>query len=469
MKRWAGIILVAWMVLGAPLTLAAQALPGQGLPDFIALVQRHGAAVVNISTTQAPRTPGVQGNVPLHPLGNWLRRFLQEPEREPGFSLESRSLGSGFIISADGYLLTNAHVIEDADEIIVRLVDRREFRARVVGVDRPSDVALIHIDATDLPVVRIGKPERAQVGEWVLAIGSPFGFEHSVTAGIISALGRTLPDESFVPFIQTDVAINPGNSGGPLFNLQGEVIGINSQIYSQTGGFMGLSFAIPIDVALAVQERLRAGKMVERGRIGVVVQEVTRALADSFGLPGTHGALIAMVEDGSPAERGGLRQGDAIVRFAGKAVEASNDLPRIVAAHAPGETVEVQVYREGLSHNATLTLGEWPSEETPQGTAETEAGTPPARLDIEVREPDAIKPGVPRTGVLVVRIGGTALAANLRVGDVLLARVRGGKHQRFDSVEDFRRMVEGLAADEVVTLLVRRSGFSSYVTLRAGS
>ena len=328
MRRWAGIVLVAWMVLGAP--LAAQALPGQGLPDFIALVKRHGAAVVNISTTQAPRTPGVQGNAPLHPLGNWLRRFLQEPEREPGFSLESRSLGSGFIISADGYLLTNAHVIEDADEIIVRLVDRREFRARVVGVDRPSDVALIHIDATDLPVVRIGKPERVQVGEWVLAIGSPFGFEHSVTAGIISALGRTLPDESFVPFIQTDVAINPGNSGGPLFNLQGEVIGINSQIYSQTGGFMGLSFAIPIDVALAVQERLRAGKMVERGRIGVVVQEVTRALADSFGLPGTHGALIAMVEDGSPAERGGLRQGDAIVRFAGKAVEASNDLPRIV-------------------------------------------------------------------------------------------------------------------------------------------
>ena len=461
MRRWAGIVLVAWMMLGAPLALAAQ-----GLPDFTALVKSHGAAVVNISTTQAPRsTPGAlngQGS-----LGDWLRRFLREPEADPGFSLESRSLGSGFIISADGYLLTNAHVIEDAEEIIVRLVDRREFRARVVGVDRPSDIALIHIDASGLPVVRIGKPERVQVGEWVLAIGSPFGFEHSVTAGIVSALGRALPDESFVPFIQTDVAINPGNSGGPLFNLDGEVIGINSQIYSQTGGFMGLSFAIPIDVALAVQNLLRAGKTVERGRIGVVVQEVTRALADSFGLPGTHGALIAMVEEGSPAEGGGLRQGDVIVRFAGKVIEASNDLPRIVAAHAPGETVEVQVYREGLSHNATLTLGEWPSEEAPQ--AATDGDTPLTRLDIEVREPDEIRPGVPSAGVLVVRIGGTALAANLRVGDVLLARVRGGKQQRFDSVAEFRKMVESLAADEAVTLLVRRSGFSSYVTLRAGS
>ena len=463
MRRWAGIVLVAWMMLGAPLALAAQ-----GLPDFTALVKRHGAAVVNISTTQAPRsTAGAlngQGS-----LGDWLRRFLREPEADPGFSLESRSLGSGFIISADGYLLTNAHVIEDAEEIIVRLVDRREFRARVVGVDRPSDIALIHIDATGLPVVRIGKPERVQVGDWVLAIGSPFGFEHSVTAGIVSALGRALPDESFVPFIQTDVAINPGNSGGPLFNLDGEVIGINSQIYSQTGGFMGLSFAIPIDVALAVQDLLRAGKTVDRGRIGVVVQEVTRALADSFGLPGTHGALIAMVEEGSPAEGGGLRQGDVIVRFAGKVIEASNDLPRIVAAHAPGETVEVQVYREGLSHNAILTLGEWPNEAAPQATAETDANMPAKRLDIEVREPDEIRPGVPSAGVLVVRIGGTALAANLRVGDVLLARVRGGKQQRLDSVAEFSKMVEGLAADEPVTLLVRRSGFSSYVTLRAGS
>jgi serine protease Do len=310
-------------LIGLLLMLVAQptrAADGVVLPDFTRLVASQGAAVVNISATQAAAQPQKQPfRLPeldeSDPMFEFFRKFIPRMPEYPGAEPDDKSLGSGFIISADGYILTNAHVVEAAESIVVRLADKREFDATVIGADARSDVALIRIEAKALPHVVLGDPEALAVGEWVLAIGSPFGFEQSVTAGIVSAKGRSLPDENFVPFIQTDVAINPGNSGGPLFNLRGEVVGINSQIYSRTGGFMGLSFAIPIDVAMDVQQQLREKGRVERGRIGVSIQEVTRDLADSFGLPRPAGALVSSVEAGGPAALGGIVQGDVIVRF----------------------------------------------------------------------------------------------------------------------------------------------------------
>ena len=325
------------------------------LPDFTRLVEEQGAAVVNISTTQSPRragppqAPGMEDDEMLE----FFRRFVPRPP-SAGPRPETRSLGSGFIISADGYILTNAHVIDAADEITVRLTDKREYKARVVGADKRSDVALIKIDASGLPTVRVGDPGRLKVGEWVVAIGSPFGFDNTVTAGIVSAKGRSLPQENFVPFIQTDVAINPGNSGGPLFNMKGEVVGVNSQIYSRTGGFMGLSFAIPIDVALDVQRQLLEKGRVSRGRIGVVIQEVTRELAQSFGLDRPRGALVNSVEKGSPADKGGIEATDIITRFDGKEVESSSDLPRIVGGTRPGSRVSVDVWRREPSDSRNL-------------------------------------------------------------------------------------------------------------------
>src|SRR5687767_61782 len=332
-----------WLALFSA-TVLAQA---RELPDFTRLVEEQGSAVVNISTTQAVRRPqaGGPGAVPP-PQGQgpgmedeevleFFRRFIPRQPGPgqgpgPGGRPESRSLGSGFIISADGYILTNAHVVEGADEINVKLTDKREFKAKVIGADKRTDVALIKIEGTGLPVVKFGDPNKLKVGEWVVAIGSPFGFENTVTAGIVSAKGRSLPQENFVPFIQTDVAINPGNSGGPLFNLRGEVVGVNSQIYSRTGGFMGLSFAIPADVALDIQKQLRENGRVARGRIGVVIQEVTRDLATSFGLDRPRGALVNSVEKGSPADKAGVEATDIITSFDGKPVESSSDLPRIV-------------------------------------------------------------------------------------------------------------------------------------------
>jgi serine protease Do len=342
----------AALMLGAFTALASA--QGRELPDFTRLVEEQGAAVVNISTTQTPRrsaTPQVP-NIEDEEMLEFFRRFIPR-QPAPGPRPESRSLGSGFIISPDGYILTNAHVVDAADEINVRLTDKREFKARVVGADKRTDVALIKIDAASLPAVRVGNPARLRVGEWVVAIGSPFGFENTVTAGIVSAKGRSLPQENFVPFIQTDVAINPGNSGGPLFNMQGEVVGVNSQIYSRTGGFMGLSFAIPIDVALDVQKQLRDKGRVSRGRIGVIIQEVTRDLAVSFGLDRARGALVNSVETGSPADKGGIEATDIITRFDGKDVESSSDLPRIVGATRPGTRVPVEVWRKGAPPRST--------------------------------------------------------------------------------------------------------------------
>lgn len=441
------------------------------LPDFSTIVESQGAAVVNISTTQVPAAPLVKGpgSPGMEGAEEWmelLRRFLpQFPEMPEGD--DGRSLGSGFIISPDGYILTNAHVIAGADEIIVRLVDKREFNARVVGADPRSDVAVIRIEAQGLPIVRLGNPNRLKVGEWVLAIGSPFGFEHSVTAGIVSAKGRSLPDENFVPFIQTDVAINPGNSGGPLFNLRGEVIGINSQIYSDTGGFMGLSFAIPIDVAMDVYQQLRKDGRVRRGRIGVAVQEVTRALAESFGLSTTDGALVSGVEPGGPADRAGLRLGDVIVRVDGRSVPGSTALPLIIAERRPGSAVTIGLIRDGKPLDVRVTVGEW-SDARPEARKPAEPA--PDRLGLVVAEPTAEQRrerGI-KNGLIVQSVQGPAARSELRPGDLTLAVVVSGRQTPLESVAQFEQITAKLVDGQALTVLVERASGASFISLRVG-
>jgi len=467
------------IVLLALLTVALLAVEaraaGVTLPDFTELVARQGAAVVNISTTQARQQPArLPFQIPeldeSDPMFDFFRKFIPRIPEYPGPDPDNQSLGSGFIISPDGYILTNAHVVESAEEIKVRLADKREFDAVVIGADARSDVALIRIEAKDLPHVVLGDPEALKVGEWVLAIGSPFGFEQSVTAGIVSAKGRSLPDENFVPFIQTDVAINPGNSGGPLFNLRGEVIGINSQIYSRTGGFMGLSFAIPIDVAMDVQQQLRTKGRVERGRIGVSIQEVTRDLADSFGLPRAAGALVSAVEPESPAAKAGIEQGDVIVRFNGRGVENSADLPRIVAAAQPGGRVAVEIFRGGQSRSLTVDVGEWQDPEAePEGSPAASSSAAPNRLGLELAVPTPAqrRERAIERGLIVQRAQGTAARAEIVPGDLVLAVVVGGRQVALDKLEDFDRIAAELKPGQQVTLLVRRGEATSYVSLRA--
>ena len=471
---------LAWLgALGALLWALLLASTAQAatvtLPDFTELVERQGRAVVNISTTQARRAPPkLPFQIPeldeSDPMFDFFRKYIPRVPEYPGPDPDDQSLGSGFIISADGYILTNAHVVEEADEIKVRLADKREFDAVVIGADARSDVALIRIEAAGLPHVVLGDPETLKVGEWVLAIGSPFGFEQSVTAGIVSAKGRSLPDENFVPFIQTDVAINPGNSGGPLFNLRGEVIGINSQIYSRTGGFMGLSFAIPIDVAMDVQQQLRTKGRVERGRIGVSIQEVTRDLADSFGLPRAAGALVSVVEPDGPAAKAGIEQGDVIVRFNGRAVENSADLPRIVAAARPGAQADVEIYRNGAPLALSVAVGEWQDPEAePQASAAegSSAATNRLGLDLALPTPVQRRERAIERGLVVQRADGAAARAEIVVGDVVLAMVVGGRQVTLDKLEDFNRLAAELKPGQQVTLLIRRADATSYVTLRA--
>ncbi|ANQ84801.1 Do family serine endopeptidase [Azoarcus olearius] len=453
----------------APVGLAASP---ANLPDFTALVERQGAAVVNVSTSQtrqaSPSVPrGLDENDPMF---DFFRRFVPRHPRTPELDPENRSLGTGFIISADGYILTNAHVVDEAEEILVRLADKREFVATVVGADARSDVALIKIEAAGLPKVVLGDPGRLKVGEWVLAIGSPFGFEQTVTAGIVSAKGRSLPDENFVPFIQTDVAINPGNSGGPLFNLRGEVVGINSQIYSQTGGFMGLSFSIPIDVAMDVQQQLRAHGRVQRGRIGVAIQEVSRELAESFSLPRAAGALVSGVEAGGPAGQAGVEQGDVIVRFDGKSVEASTDLPRIVSASRPGGRVAMQLFRQGALREVTVTVGEWRDSAEPvkKPVVAARASTINS-LGLQLVAPTGAQrreQGVEH-GLLVERVAGPAARAELRPGDLVLALVSNGRQSALRSLEDFSRQLTTFKPGQQITLLVKRGEATSYVSVRA--
>jgi serine protease Do len=443
-----------------PVASAAQ------LPDFTELVDKQGPTVVNISTTQSmksPVTPQIPNLPEDDPFYEFFRRFIPNPgPRE----FQSQSLGSGFVISTDGYVLTNAHVVDAADEITVKLNDKREFKAKVIGADRRTDIALLKIDASGLQAVRVGDPNRLRVGEWVVAIGSPFGFENTVTAGIVSAKGRSLPQENFVPFIQTDVAVNPGNSGGPLFNMRGEVVGINSQIYSRTGGFMGLSFAIPIDVANEIAQQLRSTGKITRGRIGVVIQPITKELAESFGLSKPIGALVNSVEKGGPADKAGIESGDVILRFDGKGVGSSEDLPRIVGGTRPGSKVKVQIWRNKATREVQVAVGELQDDRAAR-QSKRGGGKPPATTqyglalaDLSETQRKELKV---EGGVLVENAQGAAARAGIRRGDVILAV----NNQDVKSVEQFKELMSQSEKGRIVALLVRRGANSLYIPFKA--
>ncbi len=454
---------------------AAPAASRYGLPDFSALVEQVGPAVVNISVTQkVGRGDATAGEDPFadDPFYDFLRRFGVPVPGMPGNGGGRRmpeqiqqGVGPGFIVSADGYVLTNAHVVDGATEVTVKLTDKRDFKAKVVGVDKRTDVALLKIDATGLPFVKTGDAERSKVGEWVVAMGSPFGFENTVTAGIISAKARRLPDENYVPFIQTDVAINPGNSGGPLFNLAGEVIGINSQIYSRSGGFMGISFAIPIDVAMKVKDQLQKYGKVSRGRLGVTIQGLDAELAQNFGLDKPAGALVASVENGSPAAKAGLAPGDVVLGVNGQKVDNSADLPRIIGEQKPGSVVPLSIWRDRKARDINVTLGEQAGERlaasgSPEGKGDNTSG----KLGLTGRAltaQEAARLGVPG-GVVVEGLGGPAAKAGLQPGDVIL----GVNNQPITGIEQFRKLLD--AAGNRFALLVQRGGSRIFVAIRLG-
>ena len=443
----------------------AQAAPAlvqaKGLPDFSPLVEQYGPAVVNISTTAKVRASAQEFQIPGEPgdpFYEFFRRFQVPP---PQGDQIRRGVGSGFIISADGYIFTNAHVVDDANEVTVKLTDNREFTAKVVGTDKRTDVALVKIDAKNLPTVRIGEAAKSKVGEWVAAIGSPFGLENTVTAGIISAKSRSLPDENYVPFIQTDVAINPGNSGGPLFNMAGEVIGINSQIYSRTGGYMGLSFAVPIEVAMKVKNDLQKYGKVSRGRLGVTIQSVTQELADSFGLKKPQGALVAAVEPKSPAEKAGIKTGDIILGVEGKDIENSIELPRVIGESRPGTQVKLKIWRRGETKELSAALGEMPAEKVAR--ADTGGSKmKPGKLGVAVRPlTDEERSQIASDGgLLVEQAEGPAARAGVQAGDVILAF----NNQPVKSVDQLKRLVD--RSKGAVALLIQREGNKIYVPVR---
>jgi serine protease Do len=445
----------------------------RGLPDFTELAEKQGPAVVNISTTQVIRGQAQVMPFPFDendPAFEFFKRFIP---RNPGGGMprdfENKSLGSGFIISGDGYILTNAHVVDGADEVTVRLTDKREFKAKTIGADKRTDVALIKIEASGLPTVKLGDPGQLKVGEWVVAIGSPFGFDNSVTAGIVSAKGRALPQENYVPFLQTDVAINPGNSGGPLFNMRGEVVGVNSQIYSRSGGYMGVSFAIPIDVAMDIQSQLRASGKVSRGRLGVVIQEVSKELADSLGLPKPVGAVVNSVEKGGPADKAGLEAGDVILKFDGKVIANSADLPRMVGATRPGSRSVAQVWRKGSTRDITVTVGEMLDEK--QASNKPLRGSKPAeqtanRLGLVVSEltADQKRELKMNSGLLIEEVRGSR--SELRPGDIIIAMISKGATTEIKTAEQFNKLLAQFEKGSNVTLLVRRGEMQTFVTIK---
>jgi serine protease Do len=453
------------------LLFSSVAVQARDLPDFTTLVEQYGPSVVNISTTQKikhpkprqmPQMPDLPEDSPLNDL---FRHFFEDRPDGPPQEFDAQSLGSGFIISSEGYVLTNNHVVKGADKILVRLSDRRELVAQVVGTDPRSDIALLKIKAENLPVVKIGDPSKIKVGEWVLAIGSPFGFDHSATAGIVSAIGRSLPTESYVPFIQTDVAINPGNSGGPLFNLDGEVIGINSQIFSRTGGFMGLSFAIPSDVAMDVVEQLKSKGHVTRGWLGIIIQDVTRDLAESFGMTDARGALVARILPGGPAEKVGIQVGDIVTEFDGKPVIESANLPKLVGRSKVGSEYEVKLIRNGKPVTLKIKLAELPKEEelklaqgTPKTAEANRVAITVADLSAEQRKQLDVK-----SGVLVQQVdSGPAQRAGIRRGDVILKinnlEIKDSNH--------FSEVVKGLPVDASVPVLVQRGNGALFLALK---
>ena len=489
MKKSSWLRIVPTLIL---LLLSRQVLAQ--LPDFTGLVEQNNAAVVNISTTQKAPEPSaaIEGPDGLQipegmPLDELLKRYFGgaipgmpggpgvppgaapgAPPAEPG---EAKSLGSGFILSQDGYIVTNHHVVRDAEEVVVKLQDRRELVAKIVGSDKRSDIALLKVDAQNLPVVRIGSVDNLKVGEWVLAIGSPFGFDHSATAGIVSAKGRSLPSDNYVPFIQTDVAINPGNSGGPLFNLDGQVIGVNSQIYSRTGGFMGLSFAIPIDVAVQVVDQLKAHGKVSRGWLGVQIQDVTRELAESFGMKKPQGALVAKVLPKGPAEAAGLQIGDIIESFNGKEISTSSALPPLVGATKIGESANLKVLRQGKSLEMQVKIGQLPDDEGPSKSKaesdEPNLGAKLERLGVQVNDPTEAQRKeleLPKAGgALIVAVkAGPAAEAGIRPGDLIL-RIQ---DQTIKDARQFEEIIKGLPSGKTIALLVQRRGGTQFIPLK---
>ncbi len=448
---------------------------GIGAPDFSQIAERYGATVVNVSvsgmrqvaddtdesaTAQRHGMPDVD---PSDPFFEFFRRFQGRGGRAPGLrEMPLRGQGSGFIVSADGLILTNAHVVRDAKDVTVKLTDRREFQAKVLGFDPKTDVAVLKIDAKNLPVVPLGSARNLKVGEWVLAIGSPFGFENSVSAGVVSAKGRSLPDDSFVPFIQTDVAVNPGNSGGPLFNARGEVIGINSQIFSRTGGYQGLSFAIPIELATQVKDQIVATGKASHARLGVAIQEVNQTLADSFKLDKPEGALVANVEAGGPAEQAGLQTGDVIRKVDGQPIVASGDLPALIGQAAPGAKVRLEIWRHGQREELTAKLGDAGEKTTRVARADAAVGKGQLGLALRPLQPQERREAGVEHGLLVEDANGPAALAGVQPGDVLMA-VNGTPVR---SVEQVREVMA--KSDRSVALLIQRDGNKIFVPVRVG-
>jgi len=457
------------------LSTELQAFTGK-LPDFTELVADNSPAVVNISTLQKQKRIGSL-KIPDHfkipempegmPFEDLLKKYFGHPDIGEQPDSEAQSLGSGFIIDADGYILTNNHVVEDAEEIIVRLSDRRELKATVVGTDKRSDIALLKIDADHLPVVKLGRSEDLKVGEWVMAIGSPFGFDHSVSVGVVSALGRSLPTENYVPYIQTDVAINPGNSGGPLFNLDGEVVGINSQIYSRTGGFMGLSFAIPVSVALDVAKQLKASGHVTRGWLGVLIQDVTSELAESFGMDRPEGALIAQIIEGSPAAEAGIEVGDVVIEYSGRRIIKSSDLPPLVGLTEIGKQTELKVLRNGRIKSLKITIGELPEEDkVAQGFGKKQDIGEIELVGITVRELTAEErkaASIDKGGVVVKSLSdGAARRAGVKQGDLIMKL----NNINIEGVAHFKKVVDGLPKKRSVPMLVIRGDNPRFLALK---
>ena len=475
-RRWLGAAALALVLLPAAVTLPNPAQAQQlQLPDFTELVERVSPSVVNIRTTEK-RGGASSGEVDPN-IEEFFRRFgiplPNRPDRRGGNPRgeeepQQRGVGSGFILSADGFIMTNAHVVDGADEVIVTLTDKRELKARIVGADKRTDVAVVKVDATGLPFVKIGDVNRLKVGEWVMAIGSPFGLENTVTAGIVSAKQRDTGD--YLPFIQTDVAINPGNSGGPLINLRGEVVGINSQIYSRSGGFMGISFAIPIDEATRVADQLRSGGRVIRGRTGVQIGPVTKEVAESLGLGAPRGALVTGVEKDQPAEKAGVEAGDIILKVDGKAVDKSGDLPRIVGSLKPSSRATLQVFRRGSTKDLTVTIAEFEADRPARRASNEPGSTPPATaktaLGLTVSDlTDAQKRELRlKGGVRVDAVEGPASRAGVREGDIILAM----DNAEVTDAKQFGAAAAKLDKAKAVTVLVRRGEWVNYLVIRPG-
>jgi serine protease Do len=455
---------------------AVPAQVGKGLPDFTELYEQQGPAVVSIDVTQKSRRSAMPELSEDDPFYEFFKRFGQIPRNAPRpRDLEQQATGSGFILSSDGYILTNAHVVDEANEVSVKLTDKREFKAKVVGSDKRTDVALLKIEATGLPKVTIGDPDKLKVGEWVAAIGKPFGLENTITAGIVSAKGRELPNENLVSFIQTDVPINPGNSGGPLFNLKGEVVGVNSMIYSRTGGSMGLAFAIPIDVAINVTRQIQEKGRVTRSRIGVQIQEVSRETADAFGLAKASGALVNSVEKGGPADKAGIEQGDIILKVDGRTVNSSGELPRIITAIKPGTRTVLQVWHKGAAKDVGVTVAELKDDEGANPTRGTQGGkdkekAKPNRMGLALVDltDDQKKELEIKNGVGVEDITGTA-RGDIQPGDVILATISRGVTTEAKNADQLNAQISKLEKGSSVTFLLRRGERQFYSTIKLGN